>query len=139
MSSPNSLPITLRLIRKEMGPKKDDIIKIKYWDVEEDEKYKIEYCDPDSYTGIVRHSSTFLTGEQVDTYLRSLFVLLTRDAEPFANFQISAPGFPCILLPIEELKKERVRQSILDVLPVLCNFWKDNEDEDEDENEDEDD
>jgi hypothetical protein len=127
MSSPNSLPITLRLLRKDKGPKKDDIIKIKYWDVEEDEKYMIEYCDPDasSDSGIVRHSSTFLTGDQVDTYLDSLFVLLCRDADPFDKFQIAAPGFPCILLPISELKKERVRQSILDVLPVLCNFWKD--------------
>ncbi len=125
--SPNSLPITIRLLRKDKGPKKDDIIKIKYWDCDEDEKYQIDYVDPesDSYSGVIRHSSTFLTGDQVDTYMSSLFTLLTRDADPFDKFQIAAPGFPCILLPIEELKKERVRQSILDVLPVLCNFWRD--------------
>lgn len=127
MSNITSIPITLRLLRKDKSAKKDDIIKIKFWDIEEDEKYQIDYMDgeADTVSGVVKHSSTYLTGEQVDTYMTSLFVLLTRDADPFESFQIQAPGFPCILLPIEELKKERVRQSILDLLPVLCNFWKD--------------
>lgn len=122
-----SLPVTLRLLRKDKGAKKDDIIKIKCWDVDVDEKYQIDYKDADSNTdtGVSYHSSTFLTGEQIDAYLQSLFVLLTRDSDPFESLQIMGPGFPCILLPIQELKKERVRQSILDVLPVLCNFWKD--------------
>lgn len=126
MTNITAVPITLRLLRKDQGPKKDDIIKIKSWDIEEDEKYQIEYTDSDAqtYDGSVEHSSTFLTGEQVDTYMSSLFTLLTRDAEPFDQLQITAPGFPCILLPIDELKKERLRQSILDVLPVLCNFWR---------------
>lgn len=125
-SNVNAVPITLLLIRKDQGPKKDDIIKIKSWDIEEEEKYQIEYTDSDANLrdGSIHHSSTFLTGEQVDTYMNSLFTLLTRDAAPFDQFQISAPGFPCILLSIDELKKERVRQSILDVLPVLCNFWR---------------
>ena len=127
MSNITSIPITLRLLRKDKSAKKDDIIKIKFWDIEEDEKYQIDYMDgeADTVSGVSKHSSTYLTGEQVDTYMTSLFVLLTRDADPFESFQILAPGFPCILLPIEELKKERVRQSILDLLPVLCNFWKD--------------
>lgn len=127
MSNIASLPITLRLLRKDKGAKKDDIIKIKSWDVDVEEKYQIEYKDGEANTdtGVTYHSSTFLTGEQVDTYMQSLFVLLTRDADPFESFQIMGPGFPCILLPIAELKKERVRQAILDLLPVLCNFWKD--------------
>lgn len=127
MSNIASLPITLRLIRKDKGPKKDDIIKIKSWDVDVEEKYQIDYVDGDAltYSGTSHHSSSFLTGDQIDSYLSSLFTLLTRDQDPFESFQIMAPGFPCILLPVEELKKERVRQSILNVLPVLCNFWRD--------------
>jgi hypothetical protein len=66
-----------------MGPKKDDIIKIKYWDTDDgdDECYQIDYFDADAATpsGYTRHSSSFLTGEQVDSYLQSLFILLTRD------------------------------------------------------------
>jgi hypothetical protein len=126
MSNISSIPITLRLIRKEKGAKNDDIIKIKCWDIEEDEKYQINYKDGDADTccGVINHSSTFLTGEQVDTYLISLCTLLTRDSDPFESLQIAAPGFPCILLPVQELKKERLRQAILDVLPILCNFWK---------------
>lgn len=126
MSNIASIPITLRLLRKDKGPKKDDIIKIKFWDIEEDEKYQIDYIDGDADTdsGKTRHSSTYLTGDQVDTYMHSLFTLLTRDGDPFESFQIAAPGFPCILLPVAELKKQSVRQAIVDVLPVLCNFWK---------------
>jgi hypothetical protein len=126
MSNITSVPITLRLCRKDKGAKKDDIIKIKFWDIEEDEKYQIDYTDGDAVSaeGNIHHSSTYLTGDQVDAYMNSLFTLLSRDADPFEYFQISAPGFPCILLPIEELKKQRVRQAILDVLPVLCNFWR---------------
>jgi hypothetical protein len=126
MSDIASIPITLRLLRKDKCAKKDDIIKIKSWDIEEDEKYQIDYRDSDAgnETGVAKHSSTFLTGEQVDTYLTSLFTLLAHDADPFDKFQISAPGFPCILLSIEELEKENVRKAILDVLPILCNFWK---------------
>lgn len=126
MSNITAVPITLRLIRSNKGPNMDDIIKIKHWDIEEDEKYQIQYMDADSDTvnGTIHHSSTYLTGEQVDAYMRSLFTLLTRDADPFASLQIQAPGFPSILLDIDELKKERVRQSILDVLPVLCHFWR---------------
>lgn len=126
MSNIASIPISLRLIRKNKSAKKDDIIKIKFWDIEEDEKYQIDYVDGDADTdsGKSYHSSTYLTGDQVDSYMNSLFVLLTRDADPFESFQIAAPGFPCILLPIQELKKERVRQAIVDVLPVLCHFWK---------------
>jgi hypothetical protein len=127
MSNIASIPITLRLIRKDKSAKKDDIIKIKSWDIEEDERFQIDYKDAEAGndSGVVNHSSTFLTGDQVDTYLTSLFTLLARDADPFEWFQIAAPGFPCILLPIEKLENETVRKAILDVLPVLCNFWKD--------------
>ena len=124
--TPSNVPITLRLLRKDKTAKKDDIIKIHYYSDPDTELYMIDYKDPESDTqsGVVHHSSEWLTGEEVDTYLDSLFTLLTRDDDPFEKFQISAPGFPNILLKIDDLKKARVREAIHNVLPVLAKFWK---------------
>jgi len=122
----STLPITLRLLRPNMTAKHDDLIKIYRVDFEDD-CYKIIYTDSDfggDSTKVVHESVRYLTGDEVDTYLTSLFVLLTKDDDPFDKFQIQAPGFPCILLNVEELRKARVREEILNVLPLLTNFWK---------------
>jgi hypothetical protein len=122
----STLPITLRLLRPNKSSKYDDLIKIYRVDFEDD-SYKVVYVDNDSATDsnkIVHESVRYLTGEEVDAYLTALFVLLTKDDDPFDKFQIQAPGFPCILLKVEELRKPRVREEILNVLPLLTNFWK---------------
>jgi hypothetical protein len=126
MPTPSAIPITLRLIRKDKTANKDDIIKIHTYSDVDSVEYMIEYVDPESSTksGTVHHSSEWMSGDEIDTYLDSLFTLLTRDDDPFDKFQIAAPGFPCILLKVEELKKARVREAIRDVLPVLTKFWK---------------
>ena len=119
-------PITLRLLRRSKDAEYDDIIKIYRVDFEDD-SYKIVYVDNDPAPGVnsVKHESIqYYTGEELDTYLTSLFVLLTRDDDPFNKLQIQAPGFPCILLRVDQLKKPRVREEILNVLPLLTNFWK---------------
>ena len=124
--TPSAIPITLRLLRKDKTAKSDDIIKIRSYTDVDTELYQIEYKDPqsDTQSGVVHHSSEWMSGEELDTYLDSLFTLLSRDDDPFEHFQIMAPGFPCILLKVEDLKKPRVRQSIHNVLPVLAKFWK---------------
>lgn len=124
--TPSTIPITLRLLRKDQGANKDDIIKIHYYSDPDCELYMIDYKDPESDTksGVVHHSSEWMTGDELDTYVDSLMVLLCRDDEPFDKFQIQAPGFPCILLKVDELKKPRVREAIHGVLPVLAKFWK---------------
>ena len=122
----STLPITLRLIRADKTAQYDDIIKIYRVDYEDD-SYKIVYEDNDAATeeGTTTHESVrYYTGDELDTYLTSLFALLGRDNDPFESFQIQAPGFPCILLRVEQLKKARVREEILNVLPLLTNFWK---------------
>jgi hypothetical protein len=122
----STLPITLRLLRPNKTSRHDDLIKIYRVDFEDD-CYKVVYVDGDAETysnKAVHESVRFLTGDEVDTYLTSLFVLLTKDDDPFDRFQIQAPGFPCILLKVEELRKPRVREEILNVLPLLTNFWK---------------
>lgn len=123
----STLPITLRLLRRNKTAEYDDIIKIYRVDFEDD-SYKIVYEDNDAatYSGSTKHESVrYYTGDELDVYLTSLFVLLTRDDDPFERFQISAPGFPSIILRVEQLKKQRVREEILNVLPLLTNFWKD--------------
>ena len=124
--TPSAIPITLRLLRKEKSANKDDIIKIHYYSDPDSELYMIDYKDGDAATnsGVVRHSSEWMSGEELDMYLDSLMVLLCRDDDPFEKFQIAAPGFPCILLKVEDLKKPRIRQAIHDVLPILAKFWK---------------
>jgi hypothetical protein len=122
----STLPITLRLLRPNKASKHDDLIKIYRVDFEDD-CYKVVYVDGDAETysnKTVHESVRFLTGDEVDTYLTALFVLLTKDDDPFDKFQIQAPGFPCILLKVDELRKPRVREEILNVLPLLTNFWK---------------
>ena len=122
----STLPITLRLIRPNKTASYDDLIKIFRLDFDDD-SYKIVYEDNDADTksGSTKHESVrYYTGEELDVYLTSLFVLLTRDDDPFDKFQISAPGFPSILLRVEQLKSPRVRQEVLNVLPLLTNFWK---------------
>jgi hypothetical protein len=126
MRNVSTLPITLRLLRPNKAAGYDDIVKIYRVDFEDD-CYKIIYEDNDAATdsGTVKHESVrYYSGDDLDTYLSSLFTLLTRDADPFESLQIAAPGFPSILLHVGQLKKATVRQEILNVLPLLTNFWK---------------
>jgi hypothetical protein len=122
----STLPIVLRLLRFNTGAKSDDLIKI-YREDYEDDSYKIVFVakDADTHSGKTTHESIrFYTGEELDVYLNSLFVLLTRDDDPYEKLQISAPGFPCIMLTMDQLKKSRTREEIMNVLPLLTNFWK---------------
>ena len=126
MRNPTSVPIVLRLLRKNKDADCDDVIKIRPVEDSEDE-YTIEYkCgDSENPDSPIRHTSLVsLSGEEVDTYLGSLFVLLSRDDDPFEKLQILAPGFPSIMLTMDELRKQRARQAIMDVLPLLTNFWR---------------
>ncbi len=126
MRTINTLPITIRLLRPGLDASKDDIVKIYQQDPAVD-MYKVTYIDQqaDSDSGTIRHDSVvYMNGEQMQTYIESLFTLLTRDIEPFNKFQLVAPGFPCILLTVDELKKAKTREAILNVLPMLTNFWK---------------
>ncbi len=121
--SPATAPIVLRLLRKDLSSKNDDIIKI--FNVGSDQ-YRVEYTDPNCLNNVKVHhvSKDPMTGEQMDLYLNSLITLLTRDTDPFWKFQITAPGFPAILLDINDLKKRSVHESISSVLPLLANFWR---------------
>jgi hypothetical protein len=117
--TPDAIPITFRLLRPNKSASHDDVIKIHG---NEASGYYIVYSTPDTKSS--QESLMLFTGEEVDTYLSSLFTLLTKDADPFESLQVLAPGFPSIMLPIDVLKKGTVRQSLFDVLPLLTNFWK---------------
>ena len=117
--TPEAIPITFRLLRVNKSSKNDDVIKIYGDDVN---GYRINYTTPDLERS--QESLMLMTGEEIDTYLSSLFTLLTKDSDPFEGLQVLAPGFPSIMLPIDTLKKPSVRNSLFNVLPILTNFWK---------------
>lgn len=123
---PTNIPITFRLIRTTNDDAKhDDIIKI-YGN--ENDGYSIVYTDndPSDETTSIRHRSLmYMTGDEVDTYIHGLIVLLLEDDDPFYGLQVVAPGFPSILLPIPALRKKKVQRCLHTLLPLLTNFWRD--------------
>jgi hypothetical protein len=60
-----------------------------------------------------------LTGEELDTYLSSLFTLLVRDTDPFAHIQFDLPCSPSLLYTIQDLRSGKIRKALWDILPLL--------------------
>jgi hypothetical protein len=121
-SSP--VPITLRLLRKGYTNKsEDDVITIfrESDDYDSDyENYRLRYVDGGS-DDRVRHE-TYLTGDQLDSYLASLFSLVSADTEPFDSVQVLAPGFPSVLFNASRINT--VKDHLLNLLPLLTNVQR---------------
>ena len=111
------IPITLRLIRKNCKSKsEDDVITIfrETNDYKDDyESFKVRYVDG---TADVKHEM-YLSGNELDIYLNSLFSLVSSDTEPFESLQVLAPGFPSVLFDASRIYV--VKDYLLSVLPLL--------------------
>ncbi len=59
--------------------------------------------------------------QQLIGYLYRIFLLLTLDDDPFAYVNLSVPGYPIVLLKVEELRKHM--QNILEVILSTCCQW----------------
>lgn len=105
--------IQIRLHRNS-NPERDDSLAIRY---KEDNYYQIFFQDGDSDTK--QTFCTVLSGEQVDTYINSLFTLLAADTDPFRHIQFLLPCFPSVLYDIEDLRKGKIRKALKEVLPIL--------------------
>lgn len=117
-----NIPITFRLHRVDGSPKTDDIIKI-YGN--EEDGYSIVYFEGENEGSPNKYKTLeYMTGEEVDTYLESLLILLSNDFDPFYGLEIQAPGFPRILIPIPSLRRKSVKRAIFQALPLLTNFWR---------------
>ena len=119
----NSTNILIRLLRSgsdAKDAKKDDMICI---DVQGEDLYHLYYRDGDMKDPDTAHM-TALTGDELDSYLYSLFFLLTRDSDPFRSVQINVPCFPLILLDLPTLKKKSVRETLNLLLPTVHSCLK---------------
>lgn len=113
------VPITLRFLRKNCTSKsEDDVITIfrETNDYKDDyESFKIRYVDG---TADAKHEM-YLSGNELDVYLDSLFSLVSADTEPFESVQVLAPGFPSVLFNASRVNA--VKDHLLTVLPLLTN------------------
>jgi hypothetical protein len=128
MSTPfvNATNIQIRLTRPDEPQYKDDRIAISYNKFTD--LYDLYYKDGGNCCAHSCKKGRFyhveLTGEQLDTYLDSLFFLVRRDADPFEKIQVEIPCFPALIFNIEDLSKPLLRDSLKSLMPVLVSADK---------------
>ncbi len=113
----DSTNITFRLLRAgsdNFDEEKDDKITIVH---QGEDLYHLYFRDGD-WTTKTSHM-TALSGDELDSYLESLFFLLTRDSQPFRSIQLNVPCMPTIMLRIDDLRKKGIRNCLRTVLPIL--------------------
>jgi hypothetical protein len=64
----------------------------------------------------------YLSGNELDVYLNSLFSLVSSDTEPFESLQVLAPGFPSVLFDASHVNV--VKDHLLSVLPLLTDVQR---------------
>lgn len=123
MSNPfsDSSNIQIRLIRSTEldNEKADDRICIVY---SGEDSFTLYYKDANA-TRNLTHLCNF-TGDDLDTYLRNLFFLLTRDRDPFRSIQFNIPCCPTILLLMDDLRKKGVKEALNEILPLMSSCLK---------------
>jgi hypothetical protein len=92
---------------------------------DEDDRIVIRYKDEDIYQiffqdGYVKKPyCTVLTGEELDVYVESLFVLLARDNDPFLSVEFQIPCFPSLQYTPEDLREGKLRGTLKRIMPLL--------------------
>ena len=110
----NAGTIQIRLTRRNETEETDDRICIKYKD---ENMYQIFFQD-----GNMLKKTTFctvLTGEELDVYMESLFVLLSRDRDPFRSIEFQIPCFPSLQYTVEDLQRGKIRNTLKRIMPLL--------------------
>jgi hypothetical protein len=106
--------IQIRLLRDFKNKSQDDKIAIEY--LESDESYIVYYLDANVTSKM--HQTISLSGEALDTYLKSLFTLLAHDKDPFLRVQFNIPAMPCLLYDMDDLLQDAVVDSLMAVMPI---------------------
>lgn len=120
--SNSSLPIVIRLLRKNCTDKSEDDILTIYRETDdyddESESYRVRYVDGEGNLSKkqLRHEF-YLSGNELDRYLDSFFMLISSDIEPFESIQILAPGFPSVMFNVSSVYA--VREYIISALSLL--------------------
>jgi len=106
--------IQILLIRDAKLKDHDDKIAIKYDEMMD--SYTVSYVD--SNTVAKRVQSIELDGDTLDTYLKSLFTLLSNDQDPFVHVQFNIPAMPSILFNAKQLTNAAIVDSLMGVMPI---------------------
>jgi hypothetical protein len=112
--------IQIRLTRND-DQDNDDRIVIRYID---DDVYQLFFRDGNTTAKKASTFCTVLTGEEVDTYLDSLFTLLNFDRYPFQRVEFQIPCFPCIQVYPKDFRNETLRDTLKSLMPILYSASK---------------
>lgn len=102
--------ITVQLVRNTNDSSKDDIITIRQ--TTDSDIIFLSYKD--------RNSNSFhevrMTRRSMSEYFLSLFHILSYDEEPFIHVQVNFPAFPSVLLKVNDLRGESLRDRLQSML-----------------------
>lgn len=84
-----------------------------------DKMFNISYRDG---VNKVRNTNT-VTEYEIYDFVENVFTLLPIDEDPFKTVQITAPSFPSVMLNVEKLGREEVRESIGNVIKNTIRNW----------------
>ena len=115
----NSGNIQIRLTRND-DPDYDDRISIRYKD---EGIYQVFFQDGNSSWNPPVYC-TVLTGEELDVYIESLFVLLSRDRDPFQTIEFQIPCFPALQYFVKDMRKGKIRGTLKRIMPILYSAAK---------------
>ncbi len=62
---------------------------------------------------------TVLSGAELDVYIESLFVLLSRDRDPYQHINFMIPCFPVVQYTMQDLQRGKIRNTLKRIMPVL--------------------
>lgn len=112
----DSSNIMIRLIRKEGETDQDTDDKIVIHHKGED-IYHVFYRDG-NFQDESRYQMTVHDGDSLDTYLYSLFRLISTDRDPFKAVQFNIPGFPTLYYTPKDLRCKVIRRKLMNLMPI---------------------
>jgi hypothetical protein len=120
MSSVSTDPRSLNIsfIRRFDSSELDDIFSVVPND-ECDTVFNVSYRD-----GINKiRSANTVSEHEIYDFLENMFTLLPLDDDPFKVIQITAPSFPPIMLNVNKLSSEEVRDSVANIVKNTVRNW----------------
>lgn len=113
----DSTNITIHLCRNggEEAQDNDDIITIHH---KGENIYHVFYRDGD-FINKSHFQMNVLDGDELDTYLLSLFRLVASDRAPFKFIQFNIPTFPTLLYKPHDLTDKKIRSKLMHIMPIL--------------------
>ncbi len=110
--------INISFVRKLENSMFDDIFSVVPNDAC-DKMFNVCYRD-----GINKIRCTNTVSEyEIYDFLENMFTLLPLDEDPFRMIQITAPSFPPVMLNVDKLSRDEVRESVSNVVKNTVRNW----------------